>query len=318
MQSTVPVTQPGRDPGGIKPGGLALIMLLSLTLGTAAGFLISRLRDNRTSSANQQRIAELERRIREMRAGRSTLSAPADPGRAAANRKSLAGQIRRDYATLLPALRTAVGISEQDWPATESLLKNHFEPMEQALQAFEKTPGWNPPDLREVMAPHVPPLLNALRAILSPEQWQKFEQWRRPAAASAEVWRSPRYAYFLTEKEYTSVSQMATAALRWSLLRDEVYLLAADMKLKTAGKRELEMILREHLNGFTAIVGGPGRAGLKIQDAPEKMQELVSRTCAEVKNRFGSEGLQVFEKWYSRPGSRAARYFRVPPAGPPE
>ncbi len=309
----------GADPGERpRSGGSRLltagVLLASLVLGAAAGALIHFHRDGPRREAYEERIAKLEQDIGELKARRRRRSEGGGGWeRAARRRADEAGRHRAGYRKMVEEIRRATGAEGESWKRAAAVLEQHFAPMEKALAAFEKSPGWRPPVVREVVGPNVNATLEQLREALGKAAWKKFEAWRRPAPGSAAVWGRARHVYFLRPEEFVEFEAAAAGAVRWNLTAADRRGLLDALKLPRAEEDELQAVLRDHLNRYSAAVGGLGVGRRRPADADGKMEAAIALTEKKLGKLLGAEKFKLYEKWRDAPENNAARYFTIMP-----
>jgi hypothetical protein len=233
-------------------------------------------------------------------------------------RARLVAKYRREYELLLAEARAAAGLDEAGWKAVEPVFRRHFAPMEKALEAFSRSPVWQPPDVRRVVGSSVAGTLEDLRAAMDGEAWKKFDAWRRPEETSADAWRHPRCAYFLLPGEYESVTAGATAALRWNLARPAFEALCGRLELPAHEREDLEAVFRDHLTRYSAAVGGPGAGARRPPGATENARQAVELTEKKLLALLGEKRFRTYAEWKAELSGPARVYFHpgaVEPAG---
>lgn len=293
--------------------------LLATAVGAAAGFCLGAFTSQRRV---EERLLGLEAGVRRLEAGASSIKPPASGIRrgeqhAARVRKAHAEEFRRDYRRLVEEGRKASGAGSREWKQARAVLGRHFQPMEKALQAFETSPGWRVPRIREVVAPRVAGALEELRAALGQEAWKKFDAWRRPGPRDgpSAIWRRPRYAYFLRPEEYEAADAAAAAGLRWNLDAASLQVLFGLLRLPRHEEDELKAILRDHLNRYSAAVGGLGVGGRRPADADARVRAAIELTEKKLRLLLDKENFTVYEGWKAGLHDPARQHFTAPKAG---
>jgi len=301
--------------GPSRVGPVALVLVLSAGAGILAGVLIHSYRSAREAEQNREeyekRLVDLEKRYGDLAKGPPAVD-PAE--RMAGMRASKAELFRRDYKNILGEVKRITGLEGAAWEKAEAVLQRHFEPMDRALDSFEKSPGWQPPNIQRVMARRVPVTLEELRAAMSSEAWGKFNAWRRPKAGTAEIWRRPRYAYFLLPEEYRAVTGASASALRWNLASPSIRKLCSRLGLPRHEQKELEAALRDHLNRYTAAVGGLGAGATRPADSEKRIAAAIKLTEDKVGRLLGAERFKTYVEWRDALEEPARGYFRPGPA----
>jgi hypothetical protein len=297
-----------KSPGGSRAGRVVLVLVVSSLVGVLAGAVLHNFRRSRETERELTRLKE------KLEAGRRPAQQPArrvDPNeRQAGMRGSKSESYRRDYRNIVAQVRRVTGAEGAAWEAAKAVLERHFEPMEKALDAFEKSPGWHPPNIQLVVASRLPTTLDELRAALGAEGWKKFDAWRQPKSGSAEVWRRPRYAYFLLPEEFRAVTAAGTAALRWNLAGASVRKLYSMLNLPRHERDELEAVLRDHLGRYTAAVGGVGGDAARPADAGKNVAAAILLTEEKLLKLLGKDKFRLYIKWRDALREPARGYFR--------
>jgi hypothetical protein len=295
---------------------VALVLVLSAGVGLLAGALIlGRLRARRAGrdlAGYERRLAELEKKYGQL----ARRPPPADPAeRLAGMRAGRSELIRRDYRNMTGEIKRVTGLEGPRWERARAVLRRHFEPMDRALDAFERSPGWQVPDIQRSVGDRVPTTLNELRAAMGAGAWEKFDAWRRPKRGTAAVWRSPRYAYFLQPEEYRQVAGAGAAALRWNLAAPAVRKLYSLLGLARDRQSDLEATLRDHLARYTAAVGGLGAGARRPADAEERIAVAIELTEEKLADLLDEEKFKLYLRWRDALREPARGYFVPRPAG---
>ncbi len=304
-------SKPEEPRSASRTGRIALVLALSVGAGMLTGVLIHSYRRGMQADTRrreyERRLAELEKKYGEMAKGPPAV----DPTeRMAGMRASRAELFRRDYKNILNEVQRVTNLEGTAWEQAQAVLQRHFEPMDRALDSFEKSPGWQPPNIQRVIAARVPITLDELRAAMSTEAWKKFEAWRKPKESGAEVWRRPRYAYFLLPEEYRAVTGASASALRWNLAASSVKKLYAQLGLPRHKQKELEAVLRDHLSRYTAAVGGLGAGSSRPADSEKKIAAAIKLTEEKMSRLLGAGKLKAYLKWRDSLGEPARGYFK--------
>ncbi len=290
---------------------IAGLLLCCAAVGALAGSLLQSWRLSRIRaemSAERERARKEINEIRNRIESQAPLRRPVGPReRTAGMRAELAARLRADYAKVVADARKACAADEASWKRAGEILERHFAPLEEELAAFEKSPGWKPPSVREVMGPNVAKTLEELRAALGEDAWKKFDAWRRPSAGGAAVWRLPRCMYFLRPEEYVQVSAAATSALRWNLMAANVKALQGRLELPPGKGAELEAVFRDHLDRFTAAVGVPGMN--RPADADARVRQAIKLTEEKLLRLLGEEKFATYMAWKLALTGPARVYF---------
>jgi len=300
---------------------VAGLLLCCAAVGALAGSLLqswrlSRMRAEMSAERERARkeITEIRNRIESQGSPRRRVGRVDPRERTAGMRAELAARLRADYAKVVADARRTCAADESSWEKAEEILKSHFAPLEEELAAFEQSPGWRPPSVREVMGPNVAKTLEELRAALGEDAWKKFDAWRRPTAGDGAVWRLPRCMYFLRPEEYVQVSAAATSALRWNLMAANVKALQGRLELPPGKGAELQAVFRDHLDRFTAAVGVPGMN--RPADADARVRQAIKLTEEKLLRLLGEEKFAAYMAWKLALTGPARVYFH-PEAQPP-
>ncbi|MHC4915659.1 MAG: hypothetical protein ACYTGB_09220 [Planctomycetota bacterium] len=305
------MTRESPSSSGSRRLRIAVLLLCCAVVGGVAGSLLQRWR---TSRLRAEAAADRERVRRELGEMRRRIESQAPPRRRVDPRERAAGMrsahtaaARAAYARVVADARKACRADDASWEKAAEVFKRHFGPMETELAAFEKSSGWRPPDPRRVVGPRVAGTLEELRAALGEEAWKRFDAWRRPPPQAAQVWRLPRCTYFLLPEEYAAVNLAAASALRWNLMAANFKALRGRLALPEGKRSELEAILRDHLDRFTAAVGGPG--GERPPDADARVREALKLTEEKLLRLLGKEKFAAYGEWKAALTGPARIYF---------
>ena len=97
-----------------------------------------------------------------------------------------------------------------------------------------------------------------------------------------------------------------------------------DESLSADQQRELEAILRDHLNRYTAAIGGLGAGAARPAGAEKRIAAAVKLTEEKVLKLLGAGKFKLYAKWrdtlrepargYFKPGAAGAKPVKVAPA----
>jgi len=227
-------------------------------------------------------------------------------------RMEMAAAHRAEYEQMLNDLRGVLGAEPAAWNALQTILAQHFAPVEVALKDLEAGKSSAAPPVNELVRPGLPGLLAAIRGACSPERWAAFDAWRRSVGDVAGRWTT-RGDYLLDGQDYLDYQARLAAGQYWPAIRDDLGRFAAAAKLNEAGRRKVEDILKAHLDKVCAVLQGEDGRDLADPRVMERIRPLAKATEAEIGAAVGPAALAGFKEWETAAGGRVSYFFGKPP-----